>query len=157
MPLIIWGAIQYPSWVGDNVQRAPTGPTLMFALVGMEQIIRIVLAYLLLERFQINALIIAYFVGLLTKDIVAYFVNHRSASRSVSTSGSRWRRRCWQARPTSGVALGHRPFIWQGDQITSVLIFFIGILLSYPLFAFFYGLFGGWDDETLAELRQRLA
>jgi len=43
--------------------------------------------------------------------------------------------------------------IWRGDQITSVLIFLIGILLSYPLFAFFYGLFGGWDDATLEELR----
>ena len=30
--------------------------------------------------------------------------------------------------------------IWRGDQVTSVLIFFIGILLSFPLFAFFYGL-----------------
>ncbi|HEX7976517.1 MAG TPA: hypothetical protein VF498_19055, partial [Anaerolineales bacterium] len=44
--------------------------------------------------------------------------------------------------------------IWQGDQVTSVLIFLIGILLSYPLYAFFYGLFGGWDDGTLAELRR---
>ena len=44
--------------------------------------------------------------------------------------------------------------IWQGDQVTSMLIFLIAILLSYPLFAFFYGLAGGWDDDTLAELRQ---
>jgi len=42
--------------------------------------------------------------------------------------------------------------IWRGDQVTSVLIFLIGILFSYPMFAFFYGLFGGWDDDTLAEL-----
>ncbi|MBO9371390.1 MAG: hypothetical protein J7575_09950, partial [Chloroflexi bacterium] len=44
--------------------------------------------------------------------------------------------------------------IWQGDQITSVLIFFIGILPSFPLFAFFYALFGGWDEETLTEVRR---
>jgi hypothetical protein len=43
--------------------------------------------------------------------------------------------------------------IWQGDQLTSVLIFLIGILFSYPLFAFFYGLFGGWDEDTLSELK----
>ncbi|MBU1877325.1 MAG: hypothetical protein KJ734_00080, partial [Chloroflexi bacterium] len=29
-----------------------------------------------------------------------------------------------------------------------------GILFSYPMYAFFYGLFGGWDDATLAEVRQ---
>ena len=44
--------------------------------------------------------------------------------------------------------------IWQGDQVTSVLIFFIGILLSFPLFAFLYALFGGWDEAGLAELRR---
>jgi len=44
--------------------------------------------------------------------------------------------------------------LWQKDQVTSVLIFFIAILPSFPLFAFFYGLFGGWDDDTLAELKR---
>jgi len=44
--------------------------------------------------------------------------------------------------------------IWQGEQITSVIIIFIGILLSFPLVAFLYALFGGWDDATLAELRR---
>jgi hypothetical protein len=47
--------------------------------------------------------------------------------------------------------------IWKGDQITSVLIFFIGILLSFPLYMFFYGLFGGWDTETLEELNSAVA
>jgi len=28
----------------------------------------------------------------------------------------------------------------------------VGILFSYPVFAFFYGLFGGWDQRTLGEL-----
>jgi hypothetical protein len=44
--------------------------------------------------------------------------------------------------------------IWQCEQITSVLIFFIGIPPSFPLFVFLYGLFGGWDDDPLAELRE---
>jgi hypothetical protein len=44
-------------------------------------------------------------------------------------------------------------FIWKGDQITSVLIFFIGILPSFPLYMFLYGLFGGWDKDTLDELK----
>jgi O-antigen/teichoic acid export membrane protein len=77
IPLIIWGAIQYPSWVGDNVQLGANRPYLKSILVAGEQVIRIVLALILLRRYQINALIFAYFVGLLTKDIVAYFVNDR--------------------------------------------------------------------------------
>jgi len=47
--------------------------------------------------------------------------------------------------------------IWTGDQITSVLIFLIGILPSYPLYMFFYGFFGGWDKATLAELKEAVA
>ncbi len=65
IPLILWGAVQYPSWVADNVQLAANRPYLKATMVAGEQVIRIVLALLLLERFQINALIVAYFVGLL--------------------------------------------------------------------------------------------
>ena len=153
-PLIVWGAIQYPSWVGDNVQLAANRPYLKATLVGGEQMVRIILAYLLLERFQINALIIAYFVGLLAKDVVAYFINHRLCFPQ--------RFYVWQSLMAPLLAgAAHYALlrwvgglIWQGDQVTSVLIFFIGILPSYPLFAFFYGLFGGWDDEQLAELQR---
>ena len=54
---------QFPSWVGDNVQLGSDRPYLKSILIFSEQLIRVVLAVLLVERFQINALIIAYFVG----------------------------------------------------------------------------------------------
>ena len=154
IPLIIWGAIQYPSWVGDNVQRGSNQPKLIMLLVSMEQIIRIVLAFWLVRRFQINALIIAYFVGLFTKDLVAYFVNHRLCYPQ--------RFYFWQslAAPLLAGATHYgllrwiTGLIWQGDQVTSILIFLFGILFSYPLFAFLYGLYGGWDDGTLEELHE---
>jgi O-antigen/teichoic acid export membrane protein len=153
-PLIIWGAVQYPSWVGDNVQLAADHPYLKAALVAGEQLVRIVLAYVLLARFQINALIIAYFVGLLSKGIVAYFVNHRVCYPQ--------RFYFWQSLGAPllagaahyAVLRWSMGLLWKGDQITSVLIFFIGILPSFPLFAFFYGLFGGWDDDTLMDLER---
>ncbi len=154
VPLILWGAIQYPSWVGDNVQLAANRPYLKTALVAGEQVLRVVLALLLLERLQINALIIAYFVGLLSKDFVGYVINHRICFPQ--------RFYPWQsliAPLLAGAAhyavlrwLGG--LLWHGDQISSVLLFFIGILLSFPLFAFLYAFFGGWDDGSLAELRQ---
>ncbi|MCS7177957.1 MAG: hypothetical protein RML46_00740 [Anaerolineae bacterium] len=154
VPLIIWGAIQYPSWVGDHVQLGANRPYLKSILVAGEQTIRILLALLLLRRYQIYALIFSYFVGLLTKDIVAYFVNHRLCYPQ--------RFYFWQSlgAPLLAGAAHYlvlrwlTGLVWQGDQVTSVLIFFIGILPSFPLFAFFYGLFGGWDDGTLAEVRR---
>ncbi|HEX7974628.1 MAG TPA: hypothetical protein VF498_09490, partial [Anaerolineales bacterium] len=62
VPLIIWGAIQFPSWVGDTVQLGSNRPYLKMSFIAGEQIVRVSLAWLLVERFQINALIFAYFV-----------------------------------------------------------------------------------------------
>src|SRR5512143_2392157 len=157
VPLLIWGAIQYPSWVGDNVQLGSNKPYLKSTLVAGEQIIRIVLAWVLLQRFQVAALVIAYFVGLLTKDFVAYFVNHRLCFPQ--------RFFFWQSIAAPLLAAGAHfllldrlsALIWQGDQITSILIFFIGVLPSLPVFMFLYGLAGGWDDATLSEFGEAAA
>lgn len=153
IPLIIWGAIQYPSWVGDNVQLAANRPYLKSVLVFGEQVLRVTLALILLEQLQVVALIIAYFVGLLSKDVVAYFVNHRLCYPQ--------RFYLWQSLAAPLLAgAGHYAWLrwftgllWQGDQATSVLIFFLGILPSFPVFAFLYGLFGGWDDAGLEQLK----
>jgi len=154
IPLIIWGAFQYPSWVGDNVQLGANKPYLKSILVFSEQVIRVILAWILLERFQVTALIIAYFVGLFFKGITAYIINNRYCYPQ--------RFFIWQslAAPLlSGVT--HfailwfvTGLIWKGDQISSVLIFLVGILPSFPLYMFFYGIYGGWDADTLAELKE---
>jgi O-antigen/teichoic acid export membrane protein len=154
VPLLIWGAVQYPSWVGDNVQRGANRPELIALMVALEQTIRITLAVLLMPRLQINALIIAYFVGIMVKNVVTYFVNNRLCF----PQGFYF----WQSLAAPLLA-GVVQFailrwigglIWQNDQITSILIFFIAILPSYPLYAFFYGLFGGWDDPGLEEVHR---
>jgi O-antigen/teichoic acid export membrane protein len=153
-PLLIWGIIQYPSWVGDNVQLGTNKPWMKGALVSMEQLIRIILAFILLARLQINALIIAYIVALMTKNIIAYWVNHKLCFPQ--------RFYFWQSLGAPFLAgLVHYAvvrwiggLIWRGDQMTSILILTIAILPSYPIFAFFYGLFGGWDDATLEEVRR---
>ncbi|MHA1865745.1 MAG: hypothetical protein ACTSWZ_04485, partial [Candidatus Heimdallarchaeaceae archaeon] len=44
--------------------------------------------------------------------------------------------------------------IWKGEIITSVVILLIGIIPGLYLFAFFMGLFGGFDDNTLAEFKR---
>ena len=157
VPLLIWGAVQYPSWVGDQVQLGSNKPYLKSALVTGEQIIRVILALVLLQRFQVNALIIAYFVGLLTKDFVAYFVNDKLCFPQ--------RFFFWQSVGAPLLAAGVHylimnaisAFIWQGDQLTSIAIFFIGVLPSLPVYMFLYGLFGGWDDATLSEFREAAA
>jgi len=41
--------------------------------------------------------------------------------------------------------------VWQGDEISSVVLFFIGLVPCMPFFFFFYALAGGWDDAGLEE------
>jgi O-antigen/teichoic acid export membrane protein len=154
IPLLIWGIIQYPSWVGDNVQLGANKPWMKGALVGMEQVMRIILAFALIVRLQIIALILAYFVALMTKNIVAYWLNHKLCFPQ--------RFYFWQSVAAPFLAgivhyivlRGLGSLVWRGDQVTSVIILVIAILPSYPLFAFFYGLFGGWDDATLSEVHR---
>ena len=157
IPLTIWGAVQFPSWVGDNVQLGANKPWLKSILVFSEQLIRVALAFFLIARFQVTGLIVAYFVGLFSKGIAAYIINHKICFPQ--------RFYIWQSLIAPllagaahyGVLAGITSFIWKGDQITSVLIFFIGILPSFPLYMFLYGLFGGWDKETLVELNEAVA
>jgi O-antigen/teichoic acid export membrane protein len=152
VPLIIWGASQYPSWVGDNVQLGSGRPDIKSVMIFGEQVVRVVFALLLVARFQINGLIIAYFIGLFTKGITAYFINHKYCYPQRFFS--------WQSLVAPLFAAGVHylllrwvtGLVWSGDELTSVLIFLIGVLPSLPVYMFLYGLFGGWDKDTLEEL-----
>ena len=153
-PLLLWGALQCGTWVSDMVQRGSNHPWLIMVMTLVEQTIRIGLALLLLKRLQIYALILAYFAGILTKEILSYFVNSRVCYRQ--------RFYFWQSL-VAPVLAGLANYallrwvtglIWQNDQITSVLIFFIALVPSYPIFAFLYALFGGWDNDTLEEVHR---
>jgi O-antigen/teichoic acid export membrane protein len=152
IPLILWGAVQYPSWVGDNIQLGSNKPYLKSILVFSEQIIRVTLAWILLARFHVTALIIAYFVGLFFKGISAYIINNRVCFPLRFFAWQSLAAPLLAGATHFGVMWLVTSIAWKGDQISSVLIFLIGILPSYPLYMFFYGLYGGWDRDTLAEL-----
>lgn len=156
-PLILWGAAQFPSWVSDNVQLAANRPYLRALMIGLEQAIRILFAWLLIGRWQVWALVIAYFVGLLTKDILGYWVNHHACFRQ--------RFYVWPTlvAPLLAGAVHYAllrwvgGILWRASPLGSVLLLFFSLVPSLPLFAFFYAFFGGWDEGTLEELRQAVA
>ncbi|HEY9160525.1 MAG TPA: hypothetical protein VIS94_05530 [Desulfomonilia bacterium] len=153
IPLMIWGTIQYPSWIGDNVQRGANKPWLITALCTMEQAIRVTLVFVLMDKYQVVGLIIAYFVGLLTKDIVSYFVNNKVCFKQ--------RFYFWQSIGAPllsgavmyGILRVFGTYTWKCDQITSMILFFVGAVPGMFLFSFLYAFFGGWDNETLEEFK----
>jgi hypothetical protein len=66
-------------------------PLLRAAMILGERTVRIGLMVVLLARLQVVALVIAHFVAILVRSVVAYFVANRYCfPRSVLTSGSRW-------------------------------------------------------------------
>jgi O-antigen/teichoic acid export membrane protein len=154
IPLLLWGAVQYASWVGDNVQLGSNKPWLLALMIGMEQTIRIGLLFLLIEKLQVTALIIAYFVALMIKNIVAYFINNKKCYRQKFY--------IWQSLAAPLLAGGIHyllvrsltGLIWQPNQVSSIIILFLALVPSYPIFSFLYSFFGGWEDVELAEMRR---
>jgi len=154
VPLAFWGAIQYLSWVGDTVQLGSNKPYLKTILTIGEQSTRIFFLFVLLAFFQVPALIIAYFIGLLAKGLAAFVVNHKvcfpqkiylyqSIAAPLLAGAAHYLILRWIAG-----------LLWRGDQVTSMLLFLVAILPSFPVYMFLYGLVGGWDDGTLGELKE---
>jgi O-antigen/teichoic acid export membrane protein len=154
VPLAIFGSIQFFGWLGDAIFLGSNQPVLRALMILVEQAIRVVLLIVLLARFQIEALIIAYFVGILVRGIVAYFVADRYCFPQKIYF--------WQTLAAPLMAAGAHylflsliaNFVWQGDEISSVALFFIGLLPAMPVFFFFYALAGGWDDDGLEEVTE---
>jgi O-antigen/teichoic acid export membrane protein len=154
IPLTIFGSIQFLGWLGDAIFLGSNKPLLRAALILLEQTIRIGLMLLLLERFQIMALLIAYFIAILVRGITAYFVADRYCFPQ--------RFYFWQSLAAPALAAVAQYFflslvgslIWKNDEITSIVLLFVALVPCMPVFFFFYALLGGWDDAGLEETVQ---
>jgi len=152
--MALWGAVQFPAWFADRLQEGVGRPALQAWMLLFEQTLRIVLMFLLLPRFQLLGLIMAYCVALPAKDIVAWIVNHKLIVPL--------RLYLWQTivAPTLAAALNYLVlwqfgnWIWSPAQVPSVILFVVGLVFSFPLYAFFSGLLGGWDEAGLEEFRR---
>jgi O-antigen/teichoic acid export membrane protein len=154
VPLTLWGMIEFFSWVGDSVQLGSNRPALKMLLTFGEQIVRVTLLLLLLERLQVPALILAYIVALAGKGIAAFVVNHKLCFPQKIYVYPSFAAPLLAAGAHYLLLRGLAALVWRGDPVTSVLLFFLAIAPSLPVYLFLYGLVGGWDDDTLAELQE---
>jgi O-antigen/teichoic acid export membrane protein len=154
IPLTVFGAIQFLGWLGDAIFLGSNKPLLRAALILLEQSIRIGLMLILLERFQIMALLIAYFIAILVRGVASYFVADRYCFPQ--------RFYFWQSLAAPALAAVAQYFflsliasvLWQNDEITSIVLLFVALVPCMPVFFFFYALLGGWDDAGLEETVQ---
>ena len=152
----LWGMIQFPAWFADRLQEGVGRPDLGMWLLIMEQSIRILFMFLLMPSLQLTGVILAYLIALPIKNIVAWWINGRLILR--------FRIYWWQTAMAPLLAglvnwallriLGNALGGAEINQIMGVILFLVALLPSLPVFCFFSGLFGGWDDNSLAELRR---
>ncbi len=150
VPLLLIASLNFASWAGDVVMYAlKTRLLIIFSILDLA--LGLGLTYLLIDRWQVNALIYVPLINLLIKIFLAYRINHLFCVPQ--------RFYFWQTIGASTLAGGVHylwlrwatGLIWQGDEVTSLISLFFGLIVSYPVYGFLYGFFGGWDDNTLAE------
>jgi hypothetical protein len=149
-PVLLAGSLNFASWMVDCIMYGSNRTRLTTVLSLIDLALGLGLAYLLVDRFQAFGLLAVPFVTVPVRSIVGYYLNHRYCFPQKIY--------LWQtlAAPLlAGVAhylvvRGLTGLIWQGDELTSVLILVAALIPSFPLYAFLYGLAGGWDADTLA-------
>lgn len=154
VPLLLSGAIGFAGLTGSIVMYGTNNTRYVTVLSAVGMVFNFVFAYLVVDRWQIYALIIPGVAWAIISAVAVYYFNSRYCYPQRFFP--------WQTlvAPTlAGVAhyLVLRwvtGLIWRQDEITSLVILVVALLPAYPLYAFFYGLFGGWDDQTLAEFGQ---
>ncbi len=156
-PLLVWGALQWPAWAADRTLEAVGRPALRSWLTLGEQFVRLGLMALLIQRFQVWGLLIAYLVALPLKSLVAWHV--------IMFRVVRVRIYLWQTvvAPVLAGALLYgflhalSSWLWTPGLSSSAWLLALALVPTLPLYGFLTALAGGWDRGTLAELCRTVA
>ncbi|MBN1249327.1 MAG: hypothetical protein JXC32_16830, partial [Anaerolineae bacterium] len=151
VPLLLIGALNFIPWIGTAVIYGADNTRFLTLIAAVDLVLGLGASYLLVDRFQAHALIYTPLLTLVVNSILTYAINHRYSFPQ--------RFYVWQTFGASALAGAVHfvwlrwatGFIWKGDEITSLIILLVSLVLSYPVYAFLYGFFGGWDDNTLGE------
>ncbi len=149
VPMLIAGMMNFAVWHGDIAMYGSGRTRLVTALSLVDLVLGTGLAIVLVDRFQVWGLLAVPFITTPVRILLGYTLNHRYCFPQ--------RYYFWQslAAPLLAAASHYlllrnlTGLIWQPDEIHSVLILIIVLIPSFPIFAFLYGLFGGWDVDTL--------
>ncbi len=164
--ILLFHFLGYFSWIGDWLFAGSDRPGWAAISWTIEQVLRAALLFFFVRNYQfftihfkspMVAVMFAYIPALIIKNIFMWWGIRRDEFFKFS-----WKDLYYQgliAPFTAAVALfGVLDLlfmvIWQGEIITSVVILVIGVIGGLYIFAFFDGLIGGFDDNTLAEFKR---
>ncbi|MGC9348201.1 MAG: hypothetical protein ACP5JG_08705 [Anaerolineae bacterium] len=154
IPMLAWGGLRWASWLPDRMLEAAGRPGLMIPLTLIEHVVRLGGSLVLTVLWGTQGLVIAYIVALGIRIAVARFIVGRVVVRA--------RIYTWQALIAPAVAA---LFIYELLRIFSavwrlpspgatLLVGAITLPISFLIYAFVTALLGGWDDNSLSELRK---
>ncbi len=153
--LLLWGLLQAPAWATDQVFVAIGRPALPSWLTWGELAVRLGLLMVCVPRWQLTGMAVAYLGALLLRVVIAWWL---AALWIVPPRLSGW-----QVGAAVGAALVvYNVLRWVGDWLwrpalgPSLALAGAALLPAVPLYGFFTGLFGGWDEGGLAELQRAL-
>ncbi|HEX9019284.1 MAG TPA: hypothetical protein VF806_08860, partial [Anaerolineaceae bacterium] len=149
IPMLAAGAMNFATWNADAVMYGAGKPRWVTTLALIDLFLGVGLSYALVDRFQVYGLLAVPFITVPIRIGLGYFLNHRFCFPQ--------RFYFWQtlAAPILAGAVHFlvvrsvTGLLWRNDELSSVLILVVALIPSYPLYALLYGLFGGWDVNTL--------
>lgn len=154
IPLLGWGALQWPAWLANQTLVATGHPAVTSWLTIVEQGLRLGLMVVLVPGQQMMGVVLALVVALVVRVIVAWIIVQRHIGRP--------RIYIWQTlvAPAGAATSVHyllRAAVerwWTPTFSFSIILMLAGLLLGLVFYGFLTALFGGWDDGGLAELRR---
>lgn len=146
------GIFMPPAWLSDTLQKGAGRPGLMALIIGVEQLLRIGLFYLLIPRLQFTGFYLALLVTIAIKVSAAWLINHLVIVRV--------RVYLWQMAVAPLVAGLLNFAVWRVLLVVvrpvgssaNLAFFFCASLASFFVCMFGYGLLGGFDRHLAAEL-----
>jgi O-antigen/teichoic acid export membrane protein len=149
----LWGYLIHPTHIAGSVLLGAGRPGLYSATIGLEQFFRLGLMVFLIPEYQFWGIILAYLFPIVLKNILAWWL--------IWWKVIRFRFYWWPALISPSLAsilVGLLTWMcgigyWKLPNPWVEICFSINVLLAFPLTFFFNGLFGGWDDAGLEELR----
>lgn len=160
---LIFQLFGFWSWLGDWMFAGADRTGLAAAAWILEQSLRaIFMTYLVLTEPIVFGLYLGGMPGIITGYSLALVIKDIAMWALIRRTISAPKLYLWQSYAGPAIAAIANflvlemlaVFIWQGEIVTSAILFFIGVLPSLYLYSFISGLTGTWDTRTVTEFKR---
>ncbi|MCK5797061.1 MAG: hypothetical protein KAI47_07760, partial [Deltaproteobacteria bacterium] len=148
------GAFFAPAWLSDMLQKGAGRPGLFAIVLGLEQVARIGLFWILIPSLQFTGFYLAILLTIILKVFGSWIVNHLLILRLRIYLWQMFIAPLLTGLATYGIFRGVAAWIAPTGALVTTVLFLGAALFAFPLCFFFFGLFGGTDRAFADEFDQ---